>query len=183
MVNEHELQLELRDTEWPYTYTKQKRQIARAIVVDDEGYYYFAHIERNDIFGELTQIETSGGGIEKGEDPETGVRREVLEELGAKVEILCKLGVVSDYYNLVHRHNINHYFLCRVKRFGEKHLTKDEVEKFHLKTVRLRYEEAVAMYEACRSSKLGRLVAARELPILKRAGELLGDCPAPTVRE
>ena len=41
-------------------------------------------------------------------------KRELKEELGADVEVVCKIGVVSDYYNLIHRHNINNYFLCRV---------------------------------------------------------------------
>ena len=32
------------------------------------------------------------------------------EELGVEIEIISKIGVVSDYYNLIHRHNINNYF-------------------------------------------------------------------------
>ena len=40
--------------------------------------------------------------------------------------MVCKIGVVSDYYNLIHRHNINNYFLCKVESFGEKELTEDE---------------------------------------------------------
>ena len=62
--------------------------------------------------GKVTLIETSGGGVEKGEDLLVAIERELKEELGAKVEILCKIGVVSDYYNLIHRHNINNYYLC-----------------------------------------------------------------------
>ncbi|WP_026499179.1 NUDIX hydrolase [Butyrivibrio sp. WCD2001] len=53
--------------------------------------------------------------------------RASIEELGAEVEVICKIGVVSDYYNLIHRHNINNYYLCRVKSFGDKHLTQDEI--------------------------------------------------------
>ena len=37
----NELYLELRDNEWPFTYTDHDRQIARAIVFDDEGWFYF----------------------------------------------------------------------------------------------------------------------------------------------
>ena len=74
----------------------------------------------------------------------------------------------------MHRHNLNHYFLCRVKSFGETKLTRDEEEEFHLKTIKLRYEEAVVAYEAGLNSRLGRLLAQRELPVLRRAKELLG---------
>ena len=62
---------------------------------------------RDDDFGKATLIETAGGGVEAGEDLDTAIRRELKEELGADVEILCKIGVVSDYYNLINRHNVN----------------------------------------------------------------------------
>ena len=40
------------------------------------------------------------------------------------------------------------------------------MEAFHLTTLRLTYEEAVREYEKCSDTKLGRLIANRELPIL-----------------
>ena len=168
-----ELRLELRDTEWPYTSTDHDRLIVRAIVFDEAGYFYFVRAHRNDDFGNATLIETSGGGVEPGEELSAAIRRELREELGAKVEILGKIGLVSDYYNLIHRHNLNHYYLCRALSFGEKHLMPDEVEDFHLSTLKLRYEEAEAEYEARACTPIGRLIANRELPILRRAKELL----------
>ena len=168
-----ELKLELRDTEWPFTGTDHDRLIVRAIVTDDAGYFYFVRAVRNDEFGDVTLIETSGGGVEAGEDLPTAIRRELREELGADVGVLMKIGVVSDYYNLIRRHNINNYFLCKIRSFGEKHLTEDEIGKFHLSTLKLRYGEAVAEYENRADTKLGRLIAQRELPVLHRAKMLL----------
>ena len=168
-----QIALELRDDQWPLTTIDHDRQIARAIVVDDDGFYYFARLERDDEFGPATLIETSGGGVEPGEDPDAAIKRELREELGAEADILCPIGVVSDYYNLIMRHNINRYFLCRVRSFGPKSLTEDESAKFHLSTLKLRYEEAVAEYERRACTPLGRLIAARELPVLRRAKRLL----------
>ena len=165
------IRIELKDTEWPLTYTDHDRQIVRAIVVDDAGDYYFVRAVRDDEFGAATLIETSGGGVEPGEDLSEAIRRELREELGAQVEILAEIGVVSDYYNLIHRHNINHYFLCRAMSFGDRRLTEDEIDKFHLSTLKLSYDEAVAEYERRACTRLGRLIANRELPILKRARE------------
>lgn len=164
-----EIRIELQDTEWPLTYTDHDRQIARAIVVDDDGLYYFVRAMRDDEFGAVTLIETSGGGVEPGEAPDAAIRRELREELGAEVEILARIGVVSDYYNLIHRHNINHYFLCRALSFGNRHLTEDELDKYHLSTLKLDYEAAVEEYERRACTPLGRLIANRELPVLKRA--------------
>ena len=173
---EQELYLELEDVSWPFTYTDHDRQIARAIVFDREGWFYFVRAHRDDEFGKVTLIETSGGGVEPGEALETAIRRELREELGAEVTVLCRLGLVSDYYNLIHRHNFNHYFLCRLESRGRTHLTEDEIACFHLSTLRLRFEEAVAEYERRAETPLGRLLANRELPVLQRAKEIMeGD--------
>ena len=165
--------LEMEDREWPFTYTSHDRQIVRAIVFDDEGWLYFTRASRDDHFGKATLIETSGGGVEKGEDLDHAIRRELKEELGAEVEVLCPIGLVSDYYNLIHRHNLNHYYLCRALSFGEKHLMPDEIEQFHLSTLRLTFAEAQAEYERLSCTPIGRLIANRELPVLQRAKEIL----------
>ena len=163
---------EYTDTEWPFTFTDHDRPIVRAIVFDDAGYFYFVRVRRDDQFGKATLIETSGGGVEPGEDLIAAIRRELSEELGADVDVIQKIGVVSDYYNLIHRHNINHYFLCKVRSFGEKHLTEDEIDCFHLSTLRLSYEDAVSEYERCAVTPLGRLLRQRELPVLHCAKEI-----------
>ena len=152
--------------------------IVRGIVVDGEGNYYFCRVRRDDDFGRAELIETSGGGAEAGETLTSALRRELREELGAEVEILGKIGVVSDFYNLIHRHNINHYFLCRALSFGEKSLTEDEAERFHLSSLRLRYAEALGEYGRCADAPLGRLIAQRELPVLRRAKEMLEEMEA-----
>lgn len=170
-----ELLINLEDNEWNLEYIDHDRQIARAIVFDDEGYFYFVRAKRNDDFGKAILIETAGGGVETGEELKSAIKRELKEELGVSVEIICKLGVVSDYYNLIHRHNINNYFLCRITDFGEKQLTKEEIEDFNLSTLKLKFDEAVKEYEKRSETRLGRLVANRELPILKYAKEVIGE--------
>lgn len=173
MLEIPEIKLSLQDDQWAYEYTDHQRQIARAIVVDEDGWFYFIRAQRDDAFGNCALIETSGGGVEDGEKLTDAIRRELKEELGAETEILCKIGVVEDDYNLIHRHNVNHYFLCRALAFGEKHLTEQEKTQFRLTTLKLRYEDAVREYEACANTKLGKLLYRRELPILQRAQELL----------
>ena len=170
-----EIFIKLKDEEWVFEYTDHDRQIVRAIVIDDSGYFYFVRAERDDDFGKATLIETAGGGVENGEDFHSAILRELKEELGVEVEVLCKVGVVDDYYNLIHRHNINNYFLCKITAFGDKNLTQDEIECFHLSTLKLKYEEAVAEYERCSSTKIGRLIANRELPISHYAKQLIDD--------
>ena len=168
-----EIMLSLTDGEWEFTYTDHDRRVVRAIVFDDEGYFYFVRADRDDDFGRARVIETAGGGVEGDEKLEVAIRRELREELGAEVEVICKIGVVSDYYNLIHRHNINNYYLCRVISFGERHLTEDEANRWKLTTLKISYDEAISEYEENGKSKLGRLIRQRELPILLRAKEII----------
>ena len=135
-IHTTELNIELQDDQWQMEYIDHNRNIARAIVYDEDGNFYFVRAERNDDFGQATIIETAGGGVEEGEELQDAIKRELKEELGVKVDVICKIGVVSDYYNLIHRHNINNYFLCKVESFGEKELTEDEINNFHLSTLK-----------------------------------------------
>ena len=171
------ISLFLEDNEWRRDYIDHDRLIARAIVFDKEGYYYFVRADRDDDFGRAVILETAGGGVEIGEDTRDAVLREVREELGAHVDVICKLGEVSDYYNLIHRHNLNNYYLCMVNSFGERNLTEDERVCFKLSVTRLTYDEAIAEYESHRDTPLGRLVAQREMPILKSAREIISTLP------
>ncbi len=169
----HEIIIELKDEEWPMEYIDHDRQIVRAIVIDEEKKFYFVRAIRDDDFGKATLIETAGGGVEFGETLEDALKRELKEELGAEVEILCKLGTVSDYYNLIHRHNINNYYLCKIKSMGHPNLTEEEIQNFHLSAFKLRYQDAIREYERCAKTKLGKLVAKREVPVLMHAGRIL----------
>ena len=173
--NDCKLMLHLVDDEWQLDFIDHDRQIVRAIVFDGIGDFYFVRVDRDDDFGIATTIETAGGGVEAGENLECAIRRELAEELGADVEVLCELGEVSDYYNLIHRHNLNHYYLCKIKSMGERHLTQAEQEDFHLSTVKMSFDEALREYEYRTSTPLGRLLANRELPILHHAKRVMEE--------
>lgn len=173
MKNPAQISISLTDNEWAYEYTDHDRIIARAVVFDDDMNFYFVRAQRDDDFGKATLIETSGGGVESNEDPDTAILRELKEELGANAHILCKIGIVDDYYNLIHRHNINHYYLCKATSFADKNLTQDEIEDFHLSTLKLSFDEAINEYQKRKSTKVGRLIANRELPILEHAKTIL----------
>ena len=165
--------LHLKDEEWPFDGITHTRQIVRGIVVDEEENFYFLRVDRDDEFGTGTFIETAGGGVEEGEDLLSALRRELREELGAQVEILGKIGVVEDDYHLIHRHNVTHYFLCKATEFGEKKLTQEEQNRFRLSTLKQTYGQAIQAYESAYNTPLGRLLAARELPILHQAKMML----------
>ena len=89
MENE-EIKIELQDTEWEREYIDHDRNIARAIVYDENEMFYFVRAERDDDFGKATLIETAGGGVEIGEELLAAIKRELKEELGVIVDVVCK---------------------------------------------------------------------------------------------
>ena len=70
-----EIKFELQDTEWQFDYIDYDRNIARAVVYDEDGSFYFVRAERDDDFGKATLIETAGGGVEEGEDLLAAIQR------------------------------------------------------------------------------------------------------------
>src|SRR5574344_3117615 len=174
MFNYDEINIELKDTMWEKTTCQPyfKRNIVRAIVYLD-GYYYFAHIERDDQFASYSYIETSGGGVENNETLEEALKRELKEELGFEVQIIAYLGFVSDYYNLINRNNLNHYYLVKPIKEVKNHLMPDEINDFHLTKVKYTYFDTMNEYLKNRDQKLGFLIYNREVRILELANKII----------
>jgi 8-oxo-dGTP diphosphatase len=168
-IKDKRLNLYLEDTCWAKSGKPiNDRLIVRAIVLDGDK-LVFAHIERHDAFADFGYLETSGGGVQKGEDLLTALKRELKEELGYEVEVICYLGQVIDYYNLIDRRNINNYFLVRkIKEVGN-HLMEDEKNDFHLTPSKVTYEQAIASYKAINGKKIGTLLFNREVPVIRLA--------------
>lgn len=73
--------MNLQDTQWQYEYINHDRKIARAIVYDESGLFYFVRAKRDDDFGKATIIETAGGGVEDNEDLLSVVKRELRRRI------------------------------------------------------------------------------------------------------
>ena len=168
------IDLDLEDTSWEKCGIDNVRHTARAIIIDSDK-LLFVHVSRRDAFGNIEYIETSGGGVKKGEDLLTALRRELKEELGIEVSILAYLGQVRDFYNLIHRQNINDYFLVKTVGHGLNNLTADEKNRWHLKPVRLSLTAARKHYDKMSTARLGFLISQRERPILVKAQEIMQD--------
>ena len=167
------LLLNLQDNEYPYTYIDHTRIVARAILINDKKQVALNKLHGHDSFGSRNYLETPGGGVKPNETVIEAVHREILEETGYKASIIEEIGVVDDFYNLIHRHNINHYFLMKVESYVGKH--QEEYEKSMIEAlIWMDIDKAIEEFEKMKKvSPVARLVANRELPILKKAKEMM----------
>ena len=166
------LLLKLEDKEYPFTYIDHTRYVARAILINDKNQVALNKLHGEDAFGSRNYYETPGGGVNKDESITDAVKREILEETGYEASIVEEIGIVDDYYNLIHRHNINHYFLMKADNYIGKH--QEEYEKSMIeKLVWMNIDEAIKTMQNMDVSPVARLVMNREIPILIKAKEMM----------
>jgi len=165
-----------QDDQFPFVGVKENRLVARAIVLDEANCVALHTIRRFD-FGmpyEQVYFETPGGGVDGEESPKQAAVRECEEELGYEIEVLCPIGIVDDYYNVIRRHNINHYFLARRKKKVGVHFVS-QGDSLIQETNYYPIEQAIALVEGQDDKFISGLVRQRELPILRLARQIMGE--------
>ncbi len=155
---------EFYDDQYPKKGNWKNREVARAIVMDENGDFAVHKIRRDDVFGEYEYYETPGGGIDEGESPSEAVIRECEEELGYKIEIIKELGIIKDEYALIGRKNINYYFLAKRKEYVGKHFVS-EGDNFIVETLYLPIDKIIELYTKLSDKDIPLLLKRRELPI------------------
>ena len=167
-----ELLYSLIDDQYPDNGYNHTRPIVRAIIYNSQRQIALIHILCDDIFGHRDYYETPGGGVEDGEDLISSLRRELREEVGAEVTDIEEIGEVIDFYNLLNRKNDQFYYLCKLDRVHDRHVTNYEKTLF-FEVEWIDIDEAIKRVEETPRTKIATLVINRELPILKIAKEML----------
>ncbi|MDD6302064.1 MAG: NUDIX hydrolase [Bacillales bacterium] len=166
------LKISLVDDQFENNGITQTRNIARGIVFNNENKIALLKIKRNDIFGNTEYYETPGGGMENKETLNQAVIREIDEEIGYQVEVISSLGTVVDYYNLIERKNINHYFLCRAIKETNIHRVS-QGDNLISQVLWVNIDEAIDLYESLKDTGIDLLIKRRELPFLLEAKKYL----------
>ena len=144
--------------------TFHNRLVVRAIIYDENGLIYMHLVERDDIFGKLSYLETPGGGVEKDESLSEAIKREVKEELGIEIEIIDYLGCVFDSYNLIKQRNEVHFFLA--KKTKDTHFIErvSQGDQLIAQSLHLPLNKIIEEHESWKDDALLNVVKKRELP-------------------
>ncbi len=171
---------ELEDKEFEFKGIERTREIVRAIVLDENGKIALHHVYgmMGEEFGFRDYYETPGGGVKNSESFEVALKRECLEELGYEIEIIAEIGEIDDYYNLLKRKNLNHYYLCQ--RVGDQKEPRfaSRGDQLIEKTVWVSFNEAKKLYESHKGTPLACLVFNREYRILLEGEKILNNLRA-----
>lgn len=164
----------LKDDQYEFNGITHSRKIARGILINENKEVCLLHVVTIDDFGNRNYYETPGGGVNDDENINDAIIREVKEETGFNSKIICEIGYVEDDYNLIHRHNINYYYLLKATSFENEML--EEYEKNVIaEKVWVSIDKAIQLYENMGKEKIEILVKRRELPILLIAKQLLEE--------
>jgi len=99
------------------------RRSVRAILSNEKGEIAIMNNKNFDWFC------LPGGTMEAGDEREQTLRRECLEEAGAQIEILDKLGFIIEQRNRQGRIRLNYYFIAKVVgELQEPSREADEIE-------------------------------------------------------
>ena len=165
-----------QDNYYPFTFISHTRVVTRGILLNKHNQVALIHVVCDDDFGHRDCYETPGGGKKKEETLHQSVLREIKEETGYDAQIICYLGFVEDYYNLINRRNHNHYYLLRCLEYEHQYL--EDYEKDVFKDIKFYdIDEAISLMEKVDDDGVGRLIKQRELPILRLAKEYINEHP------
>jgi len=163
-----------KDDQYEYKGVSEKRRIVRAVVLDEQNRVALTKIFDTDKFGFRDYYELPGGGIKEHETNVAALKREMEEEIGAKISGITTIGKVIDYYNLIKRENHCYFYLAHVVERVPQRLEPDEITRIE-KIVWVKIDEAIRLYENMQNILVGRLVKQRELPILLIAREMINS--------
>jgi 8-oxo-dGTP pyrophosphatase MutT (NUDIX family) len=162
----------LIDDQYPFSYIDHVRKCSRGVVFNEKNEVALVKLHGFDSFGDRNYYELPGGGVQMKEKLSDAFCREMKEEIGYQVEIISPLGMVRDFYNLIHRENHNYYFVAKTQQWVGTKL--DDYEKTMIEEiVWMPIDEAIERFKTMQDYGCGRLVKQRELPVLQLAKQLI----------
>lgn len=147
----------------------KERKASRAVVFDKGNKVALFHATNNGYH------KLPGGEIEEGEDIESALRREVMEEIGCEIKNIRELGEVEEFRNGEPLHQLSFCFIADILgEKGEPHLEEGEKEEgFVTEWVDLETAIKVLENEMNVENYEGKFIQMRDLTFLEEAKKML----------
>lgn len=114
-----------------------------------------------------------GGGLDD-DDIQAGIAREILEELGAEVRLDKEVGTIETFFDRWQQKQVDYCFTAHlIYADAQRDITEFEADEGHEIVWAANIDEAISLVEAAQPQYVdGKLVQARDLRLLKEAGQL-----------
>jgi 8-oxo-dGTP pyrophosphatase MutT (NUDIX family) len=160
---------EVSDKDIGYNYinelsTYRIRKASRAIVMNDKGEIAILYVSKHNYH------KLPGGGIEAGEDIQTALIREVMEEAGVDIDILGEIGAILEYRNKHQFFQISYCFYAKVKGDCRGTSFTDEEINDGFELIWVPIDKAIEIVENdITDDYVGKFIQKRDLVFLKEA--------------
>ena len=135
---------------------------ARAILINEDGQYAIAHERSTNLYM------LPGGGIEAGEDAETAITREVLEETGCDCASLIPLGMISENRFHANCTRLSYFFVIRTSAKQAIPCFTREEQKLGTEIKWVSLDELLRLIRDCEyNSESRKFLQARDLTALQ----------------
>lgn len=141
------------------------RTAARAIVTDDDGKVALLYVGRHNYH------KLPGGGVEGDEDIRQALERELLEEIGCRVEVNGEVGKVIEHLDQFEQIQTSYCFTAKlIGEKGEPDFTEDELlDQFSIVWVKDIHEAIKLLESDAPTYYQGKSINIRDLALLKAA--------------
>lgn len=144
------------------------REAARGVVVGHDGEVYLLNVYTQNYH------KLPGGGIDPGEDKVEAFKRECLEEIGCKVEVVAELGEITEYRHQFNQKQVSYCYLAKqVGDQGESSLEEGELAEGHDEVKAKNLDDAIRILEQDKPANYeGKFISKRDHTILTAARQI-----------
>ena len=168
ILSSMELLKEIKDQEIEEDNLKI-REASRAVLFDENNLIPMLFVSK------YNYHKLPGGGIDEGEDQETALVREVLEEVGSEIKINSELGKIIEVRSKFNLKQTSYCYLGKITSKGKPNFTEKELSQ-SFKIVWLTLSEAISNVENDQPENYeGSFIQKRDLTFLKKAQEMLNQ--------
>lgn len=147
----------------------RERHAARAVMFDENNRVYLVHMHTIGVY------KLPGGGLDQGEDTETALHRELLEECGTDGDIIANIGEIEEFRDLWGLRQISYCYLVK-QRGGHvpTNFMPDEIEDGAELLYANSLDEAINLIESSLPQDYeSQFIKLRDVTFLKETKSLL----------
>jgi len=158
---------EIKDKEWPKDKsTLEIREASRAVLFDENGLIPLLFVSN------YNYHKLPGGGIDDGEDKAQALIREVIEEVGSKIEVTGEVGKIIEYRSKWNLKQISYCYVGKITSKGSPTFTEKELSQ-NFKLVWLPLDEAISKVENDKPTNYeGSFIRQRDIVFLKKVHQM-----------